>query len=104
MADQAAKEKAAKERIITHLNNDHQQSLTYYLQHYNSLSQWESSSPILTDITFDALTFRLASGGRSTIPLYPPMTSWSEARIRTVEMDRIARVSHTKLSCCLTYI
>jgi hypothetical protein len=96
MADQAAKEAAAKERIIKHLNNDHQQSLSYYLQHFNSLSPWEASAPTLTDITFDALTFRTSSGGMSTIPLYPPMASWSEARIRTVEMDLTARVSDAK--------
>lgn len=91
MADQASKEAEAKDRIIKHLNADHQRSLSYYLQHYNSLSSWEASAPTLTDVTFNALTFRLSSGNTSTIPLYPPMTSWSEARIRTVEMDRTSR-------------
>jgi hypothetical protein len=93
MADQATKDTAAKAAIIKHLNADHQRSLSYYLQHYNSLSSWEASSPTLTDITFDALTFRTSSGNMSTIPLYPPMTSWSEARMRTVEMDREARAA-----------
>jgi hypothetical protein len=93
MADAAAKDAAAKDRIIQHLNKDHQRSLSYYLQHYNSISAWEASSPVLTDITFSHLVFRLSSGDRSTIPLYPPMTSWSEARIRTVEMDRDARAA-----------
>jgi hypothetical protein len=91
MADQLSKDAAAKERIIKHLNADHQRSLSYYLQHYNSLSSWEASKPVLTDITFDVLTFRLSSGNTSTIPLYPPLTSWSDARVRTVEMDRISR-------------
>lgn len=93
MADQASKDAAAKDRIVQHLNKDHQRSLSYYLQHYNSLSAWEASSPVLTDITFFHLVFRLSSGDRSTIPLYPPLTSWSEARIRTVEMDRDARAA-----------
>jgi hypothetical protein len=93
MADQASKDAAAKERIIKHLNTDHQRSLSYYLQHFNSLSSFEARSPTLVDITFNALTFRTASGNMSTIPLYPPMTSWSEARIRTVEMDRDARAA-----------
>lgn len=88
MADQAA-----KDRIIKHLNHDHQRSLSYYLQHYNGLSSWEASRPTLTDITFDYLVFQLSSGNRSTIPLYPPMTSWSEARLRTIEMDRVARTA-----------
>jgi len=102
MADSMSKDAAAKARIISHLNADHQQSLSYFLQHYNSLSSWEASRPVITDITFDYLTFRLSGGGTSTIPLYPPMTSWSEARIRTVEMDRDSRaaldISHTKIT------
>ena len=94
MADsEAAKDAATKARIIKHLNADHQPSLSYFLQHYNSLSSFEARSPILTDITFDVLTFRTSGGNTSTIPLYPPMKSWSEARTRTVEMDRVSRAA-----------
>ena len=102
MADEAAKDAAAKARIIKHLNADHQRSLSYYLQHYNSLSSIEARKPVLTDITFNALTFRTAWGTTPTIPLYPPMKSWSEARTRTVEMDRESRkaldISHIALT------
>ncbi|KAG9240788.1 hypothetical protein BJ878DRAFT_268992 [Calycina marina] len=92
MADEgASKNAAAKARIIKHLNADHQKSLTYYLQHYNSLSSFEARSAQLTDITFDAMTFSISWGNTSTVPIYPPMKSWSEARVRTVEMDRESR-------------
>jgi len=90
MADEASKDAAAKARIIKHLNADYQLSLSYYLQHFNSLSSFEARKPLLTDITFDYMTLK-TYGGTSTIPFNPPMTSWSEARIRTVEMDREAR-------------
>ncbi|KAH8601862.1 hypothetical protein B0O99DRAFT_607619 [Bisporella sp. PMI_857] len=102
MADAAAQNAAAKARIISHLNKDHQRSLSYYLQHYNSLSSFEARSPVLTDITFDYMTFRTSWGNISSIPLSPPMKAWSEARTRTVEMDRVSRkalgISHISLT------
>jgi hypothetical protein len=93
MAGETPNDAAAKARIIKHLNADHQASLSYYLQHFNSLSSFEARNPTLTNITFDSMTLKTAGGNMSTIPLYPPMTSWSEARSRTVEMDQIARTA-----------
>ena len=102
MADQAAKDAVAKGRIIKHLNADHQQSLSYYLQHYKKLSASAASKPLIGDITFDALTIESADGRSHVIPFNPPMKSWSEARQRTVDMDREARaaleISHIRIT------
>ncbi|KAL3426620.1 hypothetical protein PVAG01_00129 [Phlyctema vagabunda] len=91
MADQASKDAAAKTRIITHMNNDHQTSLSYYLQHYHSLSSRAASKAQLKDITFDSMTLQTADSKTYTIPFEPAMSSWGEARPRVVEMDREAR-------------
>jgi hypothetical protein len=93
MAVQASKDAAAKDRIIKHLNADHQKSLSYYLQHYKELSARAASKPLARDITFEALTIESVDGKSHTIPFNPPMKSWSEARMRTVEMDREARAA-----------
>ena len=91
MADQASKDAVAKERIIKHLNNDHQKSLSYYLQHYKKLSSSVAYKPLVTDITFDALTIKTRGGESYPIPFNPPMKSWADARQRTVDMDGEAR-------------
>jgi len=75
------------------MNADHQRSLSYYLQHFNELSASAASKPLLRDITFSSLTIQSADGKPHTIPINPPMKSWSEARTRTVEMDREARAA-----------
>jgi len=93
MEDQAAKDTAAKERIIKHLNADHQRSLSYYLQHYANVSARTARAPTITDISFSAMTLRTTDGKTHSIPFNPPMKSWSEARTRTVEMDREARAA-----------
>ncbi|KAG0646064.1 hypothetical protein D0Z07_8171 [Hyphodiscus hymeniophilus] len=78
------------DRIIQHLNKDHQESLSLYLQHYKSLPASASSNPLVTDISFDALTIS-AKGKTYSIPFDPPMKSWADARERTVDMDRASR-------------
>jgi hypothetical protein len=90
MADPSA-DTAAKERIIKHMNADHQNSLTYYLQHYGKLSHRSARCATLTDISLSAMTLQTTNGKKHKIPFSPPMKSWSDARTRTVEMDRVAR-------------
>jgi len=91
MADQAAKDAASKQRIITHMNNDHSESLSLYLQHFAQLSARTARDSKMTDISLETMTFRTSDGKTQTIPLSPPMTSYAEARTRSVEMDREAR-------------
>jgi hypothetical protein len=93
MADATSKDQAAKERIIKHLNADHQHTLSYYLRHYAQLSSRAARAPTLTDISFSAMTFRTRNGQTHMVPFNPPMKSWSEARTRTVEMDRVSRAA-----------
>lgn len=78
---------AAKQRIITHMNNDHQDSLIRYLQYYAQLSSFSARNAHLADISFDSLTILSSSSTPHTIPIKPTMTSWSEARPRVVAMD-----------------
>lgn len=88
MADQASKDAAAKQRIITHMNNDHQDSLIRYLEHFHALSSFSARNARLTDITFSSLTIVSSEGGKPyRIHIKPEMTSWSEARPRVVALD-----------------
>jgi hypothetical protein len=82
-----------KQRIISHLNADHQISLSYYLRHYAHLSSRAARSPTLTDISLSSMTLVTPSGKTHTIPLNPPMKSFAEARQRTVDMDRESRAA-----------
>lgn len=86
MADSKAKDAVAKQRIIAHMNKDHQDSLVRYLEHYTQLSSFAARHAYLSDITFDNL---IVSANKSsyTIPIRPPMSSWSDARPRVVAMD-----------------
>jgi hypothetical protein len=89
MADNssAAADSGAKQRIITHMNNDHQDSLIRYLEHFCHLSSSSARHAKLNDITFDHLVVSTHKGSTHIIPIQPPMTSWSEARPRFVAMD-----------------
>jgi hypothetical protein len=92
MADQPpSKDAAMQQRIITHMNADHQPSLSLYLQHYLALSPRAARNPTLTSISLSSLSILTRDGKTHTIPFKPPMTSYAEARTRTVEMDREAR-------------
>ena len=89
MADKTSKstDNAAKQRIITHMNNDHQDSLIRYLQYYTQLSSFAARNAHLADIGFDNLTILSSNNTPHTIPIKPSMTSWSDARPRVVAMD-----------------
>jgi hypothetical protein len=91
MADQASKDAASKHRIIKHMNGDHAETLSLYLQHYCKLSARAARGASMTDISLSAMIFRTSDGKTHTIPLNPPMASYAEARTRSVDMDREAR-------------
>lgn len=117
---------APEERIIKHMNADHQDSLRRYLEHYHALSSFSARNAHLTDISFTTLTLSTstitpsqpppasASGaskkyeiGSSTyhIPLDPPLKSWAEARERLVSMDKLCVEKLNRSSITLnTYI
>jgi hypothetical protein len=101
----ATKEAAIKARIIKHMNTEHAESLSLYLQHYSGLSAAEAATPKLVDISYDSLTIESSpsaistsstsavgrAGAVYTIPVEPPMASWGDARPRVVAMDGEAR-------------
>jgi hypothetical protein len=93
MADpgQAAKDAAMKQRIVSHMNADHQISLSYYLRYYKQLSSREARLPTLSDISFESMTITAVDGRTYTVPFDPPMKSFAEARTRVVDMDRECR-------------
>jgi len=91
MGDQASKDAATKQRIIKHMNGDHADSLSLYLQHYCNLSARSTRGAVMTDISLSAMTFITTDGKTHTIPFSPPMASYADARTRSVDMDREAR-------------
>ena len=90
MADEASKEAAVKLRIITHMNNDHQDSLVRYLEHFCGLSSFAARNARMNDMTFEELSVQTSPQEQFRIPVKPPMTTWSEARPRVVAMDQEA--------------
>lgn len=93
MADPTAQEAAAKTRIITHMNNDHQDSLVRLLEHMCHLSSFSARNARLTNITYDSLTIQTGNGFgfcSYSIPILPAMTSWADARGKLVALDAAA--------------
>ncbi|MCJ1280831.1 hypothetical protein MMC26_000148 [Xylographa opegraphella] len=87
MAEAQSRDAGAKERIIQHMNQDHQDSLVRYLEHKCHVSSYYARNAHLEDITFNSMTITSGKGCRYVIPVDPPLTSWSEARSRVVAMD-----------------
>lgn len=82
---------AYKSRIIRHMNKDHAESLSLYLEHYAKLSRSAASGATLADLDWTSLTIRTSTGRQCIIPIDPPMHSWADARLRTVAMDAECR-------------
>lgn len=86
MAESKSNDAVAKQRIIAHMNKDHQDSLVRYLEHFAHFSSFTARNARLTDITLDHLVIS-TNGAPHIIPIRPPMTSLSDARPRVVAMD-----------------
>ncbi|KAL9132074.1 MAG: hypothetical protein Q9217_000110 [Psora testacea] len=90
---------ATKTRILTHMNQVHQDSLTRYLEHHHALSSFSARNAKLVDMSLSTLTIHTPNNlglgfGKGTttyhIPITPPMESWADARLRTAAMDHAA--------------
>ncbi|KAI9852084.1 MAG: hypothetical protein M1838_001881 [Thelocarpon superellum] len=90
MGGSSAKDTAAKQRIIQHMNKDHQDSLARFLQFYCRLPPKALANAHLEDITLDHMILT-ATGHRQLVPFTPPLQDWSETRQRVVQMDQVAR-------------
>lgn len=78
---------AIKQRVIGHMNKDHQDSVIRYAEYYGKASRFASRNAMLKDISLEKLT--VAAGGQTlVIPLDPPMSNLSEARVKLVDMDK----------------
>lgn len=96
-------EAATKQRIISHMNRDHPDSVSLrlgwmvgnsnvpqvmrYLESYSKVPYGCASYSKLVDISLSTMTIE-AKGKQYTVTLDPPMNSWSEARERYVQMDK----------------
>ncbi|OCL13978.1 putative integral membrane protein [Glonium stellatum] len=89
MAIQHSQDAVVKQRIIPHMNADHQDSIVRYLEHLLNVSSFLARNARIEDMTLDSITVR-SSGKRYLIPLEPPMDSWRDARERLVRMDKDA--------------
>lgn len=79
-----------KQAIINHMNADHQESLSLYLQAYCSVGASTAKTAQLQDLTLSDLLIRTADGTRYTVPFTPPLKSLSEARPRVVALHHAA--------------
>ena len=79
-----------RERIIKHMNDDHQDSLVRFLKHFNKIPSATANTAQLTDITFEHMIVSY-TGRRNILFFDPPLQHWREARTRVVKMDEEAR-------------
>lgn len=82
---------AKKQRIISHMNEDHSSSLSDYLQFYAQLPESLASTAELVDISLTKMTISTKTSPTSTTTTYitirpTPMESLSDAEQRLVTM------------------
>ncbi|KAF2768095.1 hypothetical protein EJ03DRAFT_328650 [Teratosphaeria nubilosa] len=93
MATQEAKDNATKARIINHMNTDHHDALIRYLQHHHRLSAYTAHPARMSSLDLTSLTIVLPGAKIYHIPFREPMTAYSQAREKIVELDNEARAA-----------
>lgn len=88
--DNTATMAPTKQATINHMNADHQESLSLYLQAYCSVGAGAAKTAQLQELTLSDLLISTADGTRYTVPFTPPLKTLSEARARVVAMHREA--------------
>lgn len=78
-------ETAARERVLSHMNTDHQVSLLAYLRVYCKVTANSSYTPKMEDINLLSMVISYG-GSRYSVPFDPPMKSIRDARSRLVDM------------------
>ncbi|KAK2756228.1 hypothetical protein FQN54_005636 [Arachnomyces sp. PD_36] len=78
-------EAAARQRIITHMNNDHQVALLAYLRVYCNVTAKSSFTPKMEDVNLLSMVISYG-GSRYSVPVDPPMKSLRESRSRLFDM------------------
>ncbi|KAG9123075.1 hypothetical protein FRC07_000263 [Ceratobasidium sp. 392] len=92
MTEPVDKSATIKDRIIRHMNADHQDSLAHYLQYYAKASPSEATTAELVDINTGGMTITRITEPNGpprpiVVPIDPPMDSLSQARERLVAME-----------------
>lgn len=86
---------ARQQRVLNHVNKDHKEALSHYLQHFAKVpaiaASTPASPPALLEVDLSQMTIRSADGQQHVVPFTPPLSSWDEMRSRFVEMDATAR-------------
>ncbi|POS87145.1 hypothetical protein EPUL_000544 [Erysiphe pulchra] len=82
-----------KDRIINHMNTDHADSPSLFLQYFLQVPPQEAQYASIYDISLSTVSIKTVNSKNYTVPLDPPMKSWSETREKMKEMDRVARQS-----------
>ncbi|KAF7597068.1 hypothetical protein BBP40_010542 [Aspergillus hancockii] len=81
------KSASSKHFIINHMNTDHQKSLAMYLRVYCKVTEKDANSARLEDLSLSDLLIS-AKGTRYSVPLDPPMKTFSDTRSRVVAMHK----------------
>lgn len=79
------------DRIISHMNEDHLDSVLLYARHF--ARRHDARSAILKSIDARAMSILLNSDEEITIPFKTPLTSAHDAHMTLVSMSKEARVS-----------
>lgn len=92
MEESVDKTAMIKDRIIRHMNADHQDSLSFYLRYYTKAKPSEAATAQLVDINTAAMTITRVTEPNGpprpvVVAIDPPMKSLSEARERLVAMS-----------------
>nr|POE83326.1 hypothetical protein CFP56_69332 [Quercus suber] len=88
--DAAAKDNAAKARIINHMNADHHDSVIRYLEHYCHLPSRAAYDGRMNGVDLNGMSF-VCQSKLHRVAFTPPLTSYRDVRERVVEMDKICR-------------
>jgi hypothetical protein len=75
------------------MNKDHQADLTTMLRHHLGPVTHPGPNPQMTDVTLSSMTITTSDGTTHTIPIVPPMKSFSDVRPSLVAMTLTARAA-----------
>ncbi|OKL59486.1 hypothetical protein UA08_05383 [Talaromyces atroroseus] len=90
----SSKEQLQQQRICAHMNSDHRDTLSLYLQVYCKVPSKEAQWPKMEKIRLDGMTISTANSPDSksrtnfVVPFEPALNGFGDARHRTVEMHK----------------
>ena len=101
---------AAKQRITSHMNADHSDSLSLYLQHVKKIPAYRIRQAKIIDMDFETMIIQtnsiiplLSSPQSYKIPVDPPLQTWADARPNLLAMDRSARSALDRSEASVRY-